>query len=286
MTPSYAAAVLGACALVCSTPVPAAQFNVLLFTKSTAWHHDAVHAGVTAVRELGQLHDFEVFWTADAARVMNDAELAKFQAVVFLLTTGDVLDDAQQAAFERFIRRGGGFVGVHSAADTEYDWQWYTRLVGRMFHIHPQVQTAMLQVEGRDFPGMERFAPRTLFTDEWYEFGPARSAGLTYLLSVDETSYRPQARWPDREGKGMGSFHPISWYQHYDGGRAFYTGLGHMAATYRDPLFLHHLYGGIYWAATGRGIAGHGARPSGARSAGQDREQHQAQPGERDQPHE
>lgn len=276
-----AAAALAACALA-ALPAGAAQFKVLLFTKSTAWHHDAVHAGVGAVRELGQLHDFEVFWTADAARVMNDAELARYQAVVFLLTTGDVLDPAQQAAFERFIRRGGGFVGVHSAADTEYDWPWYTKLVGHMFHVHPEVQSAVLQVERRDFPGMERFAPRNLFTDEWYEFGPARSAGLTYLLSVDETSYRPRVRWPDREGKGMGAFHPVSWYQYYDGGRAFYTALGHMAATYRDPLFLHHLYGGIYWAATGRGIAAHPPAPS----AGQDRVQHQAQPGQRDQPHE
>lgn len=251
-----ALAVAGACLAALAMPLQAAQFKVLLFTKSVAWHHDAVHAGVSAVQELGRLHDFDVFWTADAARVMNDAELANYQAVVFLLTTGDVLDDAQQAAFERFIRRGGGFVGVHSAADTEYDWPWYTRMVGHMFHVHPEVQTAVLKVEHTNFPGMERFPARTLFTDEWYEFGPARSDRLVYLLSVDEASYRPQATWPDRAGKGMGAFHPVSWYQHYDGGRAFYTGLGHMAATYRDPLFLHHLFGGIYWAATGRGIAG------------------------------
>lgn len=252
-------------ACVLPSPAQAAQFNVLLFTKSTAWHHDAVHAGVTAVQELGKLHDFEVFWSADAGRVMNDAELAKYQAVIFLLTTGDVLDAAQQAAFERFIRRGGGYVGVHSAADTEYDWPWYTRMVGHMFHVHPAVQTAIVKVEDANFPGMERFAPRNLFTDEWYEFGPARSKDLVYLLSVDEGSYRPQTTWPDRVGKGMGAFHPISWYQYYDGGRAFYTGMGHMAATYRDPVFLHHLYGGIYWAATGRGIGAGQAGPRAAR---------------------
>lgn len=246
-----------ACALVLVLVVPAraAQFNVLLFTKSTAWHHDAVHAGVSAIQALGKRHDVNVFWTADAGRVMTDAELGKYQAVIFLLTTGDVLDAPQQAAFERFIRRGGGFVGVHSAADTEYDWPWYTKLVGHMFHIHPEVQTAVLKVERTNFPGMERFAPRNLFTDEWYEYGPARSDQLVYLLSVDEASYRPQADWGDRKGKGMGAFHPISWYQYYDGGRAFYTGLGHLAGTYEDPTFLQHLFGGIYWAATGRGIA-------------------------------
>lgn len=242
-------------AAVLAVPAHAAQFSVLLFTKSTAWHHDAVHAGVSAIQALGKRHDVDVFWTADAARAMNDAELGKHQAVIFLLTTGDVLDPAQQAAFERFIRRGGGFVGVHSAADTEYDWPWYTRMVGHMFHIHPEVQTAVLKVEQANFPGMERFAPRTLFTDEWYEYGPARSDQLVYLLSVDESSYRPYAKWDGREGKGMGSFHPVSWYQYYDGGRAFYTGLGHLAGAYDDPAFLHHLFGGIYWAATGRGIA-------------------------------
>ena len=250
MKSSFVAPALLCASLLAGAPAHAEQFKVLVFTKTAGWHHDAVHAGVTAVEELGKLHDFQVFWTADPARVMNDAELSKYQAVVFLLTTGDVLDDKQQAAFERYIRKGGGYVGVHSASDTEYGWPWYTKMVGHMFHVHPAVQTAVLQVRERNFPGMERFAPRTLFTEEWYEFGPATSSKLTYLLSVDESTYRPETS----KGKGMGGFHPVSWYQAYDGGRAFYTALGHMAATYRDPVFLHHLYGGIYWAATGRGF--------------------------------
>ena len=247
---SFTAAALLCASILGTAPAHAQQFKVLLFTKTAGWHHDAVHAGVSAVQELGKLHDFEVFWTADAGRVMKDAELAKYQAVVFLLTTGDVLDEAQQAAFERYIRKGGGFVGVHSASDTEYGWPWYTKMVGHMFRVHPAVQTAVLQVRERNFPGMERFAPRSLFTDEWYEFGPATSKDLTYLLTVDESTYKPETG----KTKGMGAFHPISWYQPYDGGRSFYTALGHIAATYRDPVFLHHLYGGIYWAATGKGL--------------------------------
>ncbi|UGQ49100.1 ThuA domain-containing protein [Massilia endophytica] len=248
------AAALALSGMLCMQGALAEQFNVLLFTKTAGWHHDSIHAGVTAVQELGKLHDFGVFWTADAERVFNDKELAKYQAVVFLLTTGDVLTEAQQAAFERYIKAGGGYVGVHSASDTEYKWPWYTKMVGRMFHVHPAVQTAVLKVEDRNFPGMERFAPRSLATEEWYEFGPAQSDRLTYLLSVDESTYKPQTKWPDREGKGMGSFHPVSWYQPYDGGRAFYTALGHLPATYGDPVFRHHLYGGIYWATTGRGF--------------------------------
>jgi type 1 glutamine amidotransferase len=115
-----------------------------------------------------------------------------------------------------------------------------------MFDHHPAIQTAVLKVEDRNFPGMERFAPRNLVTEEWYAFKPA-TGKLNYLLTVDEASYKPGP-------KGMGAFHPVSWYQHFDNGRSFYTALGHLPASYSDPLLRHHLYGGIYWAATGNGF--------------------------------
>jgi type 1 glutamine amidotransferase len=232
----------------------AEQFSVLLFSKTAGWHHESILEGVKAIRGLGQLHDFTVFWTEDAKRVFNNAELKKYKAVIFLSTTGDALNDEQQAAFERYIKAGGGFVGIHAAADTEYDWPWYTKMVGHMFHIHPAVQSATIKVENPNFPGMDRFAKRFLFTEEWYEFDAARSTNLKYLLSVDEKTFSPYAKWGPKEGKGMGAFHPIAWYQEYDGGRAFYTALGHLPATYGDVNFLHHVYGGIYWAATGKGF--------------------------------
>ena len=240
--------------LLASAAANAAQFKAVLFTKTDGWHHDSINAGVTAVQELAKLHDFEVFWTEDASRWCNDKELAKYQVVIFLLTTGDVLNDEQQAAFERYIQKGGGFVGIHSASDTEYEWPWFTKMVGHMFHIHPAVQTATLQVEERNFPGMDRFAKRFLFTDEWYEFGPPTSNNLKFLLSLDEKTYKPAANWGVKKGEGMGDFHPIAWYQNYDGGRSFYTALGHLPATYSDSNFMHHIYGGIYWAATGNGF--------------------------------
>jgi type 1 glutamine amidotransferase len=239
--------------LIATTAARAEQFSVALFTKTAGWHHESINEGVQAVRALGQLHDFKVFWTEDPTRVFKDEELKKYKAVIFLSTTGDALNNDQQAAFERYIKAGGGFVGIHAAADTEYDWPWYTKMVGHMFHIHPAVQSATMKVENANFPGMDRFAKRFLFTEEWYEYDAPRSK-LNYLLSVDEKTFKPYAKWGPKEGKGMGNFHPIAWYQEYDGGRAFYTGLGHLPATYSDANFLHHVYGGIYWAATGNGF--------------------------------
>lgn len=233
----------------------AEQFKVLVFSKTAGWHHESIPAGVAAIQRLGQMHDFGVFWTEDANRVMNDQELAKYQVVVFLLTTGDILNAEQKAAFERYIRAGGGFVGVHSAADTEHGWPWYARLVGRMFQAHPANQTATLVVQDANFPGMDRFPKRFLFTEEWYQFGPPRAEGLKLLLTVDESTYQPATEWGGKPVAPMGARHPISWYQQVDGGRSFYTALGHLPATYGDERFQHHLFGGIYWAATGKGFS-------------------------------
>jgi type 1 glutamine amidotransferase len=149
------------------------QFNVLLFTETDGWHHQSINEGVDAMRAMAERHHFTVDWQEDS-RVFNDERLQQYQAIVFLMTTGDILTDEQQTAMERFIQSGKGFVGIHSASDTEYDWDWYTKMVGRTFHSHPYIQTAELQVLARDFPGMARMPDRFLWTDEWYEFGAER----------------------------------------------------------------------------------------------------------------
>jgi uncharacterized protein len=242
-------------ALAASVSAYAEQFNTLLFTKAAGWHHDSIQTGVAAIKELGELHGFNVFWTEDANRVFNDKELAKYKVVIFMLTTGDVLNDQQQSAFEKFIRAGGGYVGIYSASDTEYGWPWYTKMVGHMFRGHARSQTATMQVEDYNFPGMDRFPKRFLATEVWYDFDAALVDNLHYLLTVDETTYDPVVVSSNPpKSKGMGVFHPISWYHEYDGGRAFYTGLGHIPATFKDANFTHHIYGGIYWAATGKGF--------------------------------
>ena len=239
--------------LFTSQVLSAQQFKVFLFTKTAGWHHESIHEGVAAIRKLAERNNFQVDWQENADFV-TEKNLEKYQVIIFLNTTADILNDEQQKAVEKFIQSGKGFVGIHSASDTEYGWPWYTKMVGMMFKIHPEQQTAYLRVLDHNFPGMERFPKKLLWTDEWYEFSAAKSTDLKFLVTVDEKTYNPNAKWGDNVGKGMGDFHPISWYHPYDGGRAFYTALGHIPATFSDQTFLDHIYGGIYWAATGKGI--------------------------------
>lgn len=229
------------------------QFKVLLVTTTRGWHHESVHAGVLAIQQLGVKNFFDVvlFENPDG---FTDQYLEQFKVVIFLNTTGDIFDSTQQKVMERFIQSGKGYVGIHSASDTEYDWDWYTKLVGRMFYIHPLIQTAKINIADTTFPGLQGFTGNKLWTDEWYEFGPDKITGLHTILTIDETSYNPKVEWANRnkKGVGMGKIHPISWYHNFDGGRSFYTALGHLPVVYSDPAFLNHLYAGIYWAATGK----------------------------------
>jgi uncharacterized protein len=231
----------------------AQQFKVLLFTRTNGWHHESIKDGVDAVRALAEKHDFVAEWQENPDW-FNDEQLKNYDAIIFLNTTGDILNASQQLAMEKFIKSGKGFVGIHSASDTEYDWEWYTKLVGRMFKIHPKNQTAYLKILSRRFPGLEDMHDRQMWTDEWYEFGEEKQKGLNYIISVDESTYDPNVQWGDKIGKPMGDLHPIAWYHEYDGGRSFYSALGHLPAVFHDAKYLTHLYGGIYWAATGKGI--------------------------------
>ena len=234
--------------------VSAQQFKVLLMTKTEGWQHLSIPDGTRAMKQLAERHAFAVD-VVETPTAFNDKNLEQYSAIVFLNTTGNILNADQKAAMEKFIKSGKGFVGIHSASDTEYGWEWYTKLVGMMFKIHPKQQTAYLKVEDANFPGMERFPKKLLWTDEWYEFQARKVDDLKILVSVDEKTYDPNANWGGgKEGKGMGSLHPISWYHNFDGGRAFYTALGHIPLVYSDQTFLDHVYGGIYWAATGKGL--------------------------------
>jgi type 1 glutamine amidotransferase len=235
----------------CMTMGQQKQFKALLVTTTRGWHHESLHSGVLAIQDLGKRNFFDVVLFEDP-KGFTDKFLEQFQVVIFLNTTGDIFDSAQQTVIEHFIQSGKGYVGIHSASDTEYDWDWYNKLVGRMFHIHPVIQTARINILDNSFPGLQGFAGNKLWTEEWYEFGPEKITGLNYILAVDESTYNPKVQWADKKGEGMGKLHPVAWYHTYDGGRSFYTALGHMPTDFSDPAFLNHLYAGIFWAATGK----------------------------------
>ncbi len=223
--------------LVASVGTIYAKPKVLVFCKTAGYHHNSIAAGVKAIMKLGRKNDFDVDSTTDATKFTSD-NLKQYAAVIFLSTTGDVLNDTQQAEFEKYIRNGGGFVGVHAATDTEYDWQWYGNLVGAYFKSHPAQQMATIQVIDTNFIATKGLPTEWKRFDEWYNF-KWMATDLHILLKIDETSYK---------GGEMNGNHPMSWYHAYDGGRAFYTELGHTDESYADPLYLNHLLGGIKYA--------------------------------------
>jgi len=202
------------------------------------FHHASIPVGIDAIIKLGQENGFDVDTTTNSDK-FNDDTLKQYSAVIFLSTTGHVLDYRQRAAFERYIQAGGGFVGVHAATDTEYDWGWYGRLVGAYFNGHPKPQEAKFIIKDRNFPAT-KFFKDTVWTrtDELYNFKKI-NPDIHVLVTIDEKSY---------EGGTNGAFHPMSWYHDYDGGRSFYTEMGHTDESYSEPLYLKHLLGGIEYA--------------------------------------
>ncbi|MDX1429526.1 MAG: ThuA domain-containing protein, partial [Rhodothermales bacterium] len=220
--------------------------QVLVYSKTLGWRHDSIPAGQEAIRQLGRAHGFRVDLTEDATR-FTDSTLAGYGAIIFLNTTLDVLDTEGQVALMRYIQAGGGYVGIHSAADTEYDWPWYGQLVGAYFDGHPNnpnVREGIITVVDSSHSAPADLPGEWIRRDEWYDYRCVNPS-VNVLLTVDEKSYKRPAEKPDSAP------HPIAWYHEFDGGRAFYTGLGHTAASYSEPQFLQHLLGGIRYALGG-----------------------------------
>lgn len=216
--------------------------QVLVFSKTAGYRHASIPAAAAAIQQLGLDNGFTVD-VSESSAIFNDADLTAYKAVVFMLTTGDVLNLDEQAVFERYIAAGGGYVGIHSASDTESGWGFYSGLVGASFNNHPASrQLATVKVADRVHPSTASLPERWTVTDEWYNF-KANPRGLVHVLAtLDESTY---------SGGQMGFDHPISWCQGYKGGRSWYTGMGHDSSTYSDPQFLTHLLGGIQFATAG-----------------------------------
>jgi len=211
--------------------------KVLIFCKTAGFHHSSIAVGVIAIQKLGAENNFDVDSTTDGNKFTVE-NLKQYAAVIFLSTTHDVLNDEQQKAFIHYIESGGGFVGVHAATDCEYNWQWYGNLVGAYFDSHPAQQDAIIDVVDSTNIATKHLPKKWKRFDEWYNFKWIEP-NLHILLTIDETSYT---------GGKNPAYHPMAWYHEYDGGRAFYTELGHTDASYSDPLYLQHLLGGIQYA--------------------------------------
>jgi type 1 glutamine amidotransferase len=239
MGPCFIVALL--LALVITTDGYAASFKksprLLVFSKTAGFRHDCIPVAKLAMIKLGQENGFAVDTTEDAS-VFNDKDLKRYAAVLFLNTTGNVLNDEQQAAMEKYIHNGGGYMGIHAATDTEYEWPWYNKLAGAWFTSHPKQQQATLLVVDRNNDATRHLQEKWSRWDEWYNFKDL-NPDVHVLIKIDESSY---------EGGKNGDNHPMSWYHDFEGGRAFYTELGHTKESYADPLYLQHVLGGLRYA--------------------------------------
>ena len=211
--------------------------QILVFTKTSGWRHSSIEAGVKALKKLGEKDGFEVTQTEDAFSFHPD-NLIKYQLVLFLSTTLEVLNDTQEKAFENYISQGGAFMGIHAAADTEYEWPFYGKLVGAYFESHPNdpnVLTAQMRVLDPNHPATKNLPLSWTRADEWYNYKNINPA-IKVLINLEEDSY---------SGGTNGAKHPIAWCHESLGGRAFYTGGGHTEASFEEAIFLDHLSGGI-----------------------------------------
>jgi len=215
----------------------AQEKRVLVFFKTMKYYHESIPAAIAAIEKLGTEHRFYVDTTTDG-RKFNDENLQKYTTVIFLSTTGTTLDTVQRIAFRRYIEAGGGYMGIHAASTSDKDWTWYGNLVGAVFKNHPTPQEGYVIVTDKNNPATRGLPARWKRMDEWYNFIKIPT-DVHVLLCADETTY---------QGGTNGTYHPLAWYHEYDGGRSFYTALGHFADSYSDPLYLGHIWGGLQYA--------------------------------------
>lgn len=218
--------------------ISAQESEVLLFYKTEGFHHQSIPTGIETIKNLGKTNNFEVTATNDAVAFSSE-NLEKYDLVIFLNTTGNVLNEKQQNAFETYMKKGGNYFGIHAAADTEFNWPWYGKLVGAYFVSHPKVQEAKIRVEKANHPSVAHLPQVWIRKDEWYNFKNINPR-IIVLLSLDESSY---------QGGKNGKKHPIAWYHKLDGGgTAIYTGGGHTVQSYSEPAFREHVLQSILFA--------------------------------------
>ncbi|KAF6823317.1 glycosyl hydrolase [Colletotrichum musicola] len=231
-----------------SLPQPP-PFRVLVFSKTAGFRHDSIPAGISSISALGtRTGRFVVDATEDAESAITPASLSRYKTVLFLHTTGlDLLNNEQIAALKGYVRNGGGFVGVHAAASGMKGDEWYGKLVGAHFDFHPEPEEGTVVVEDPGHfimsSGPHACANTTRrWTDEWYNFltHPRKNESLHILGRGDPSTFA---------GGDMGDDHPLMWCQEFDGGRSFYTALGHYDEAYQDEWFMGQILRAILWTA-------------------------------------
>lgn len=215
------------------------KIRVLVFTKANGFIHESRIAGAEAIKKLEKEFQFIVTKSEDSL-LFRKNELDKFDVIVFLSTSGNILDEEGKYSFVEFIRNGGGFVGIHGATTTEYDWVWFNKLIGAHFDKHPKIQRAVMNILNPNTLSTQHLPNQWVWTDEWYNWRNELSPEIEVLITVDETTY---------EGGKHEKFHPICWRHKFEGGRSWYTAIGHSAESYNDNDFLKHIAGGIMWAS-------------------------------------
>ncbi|HMH32693.1 MAG TPA: ThuA domain-containing protein [Puia sp.] len=233
----FALVILSTCFMLTGFMHKKANPKILIFSKTNGFRHSSIPVGIAAIKKLGAENGFDVDATEDSTW-FNSATLKQYAVLLFLSPTGTVFGPAEEKALQEYIHNGGGYVGIHAATDCEYKWPWYGQLAGAYFKSHPKQQQAKLLVVNKNHPATQ-FLPDTWERfDEWYNFKDL-SPKVTVLMKLDESSYT---------GGENGDNHPVCWYQEFEGGKAFYTALGHTDASYADPVYLKHILGGIQYA--------------------------------------
>lgn len=220
--------------------------HVLVFTKNgKGYVHENIPASIAGIQKLGVDNGFRVDTTTDAA-LFTDDNLKKYDAIIFSNTNNDVFDtEAQKVAFMRYIQAGGGFMGIHSASGTERKWKWFKLMLGATFLRHPPFQKFTVHVLDKKHPATKNLSPQWETSDECYYFKEINPAVKVLLVSdissIKENDAKNNA--PDI----FGNRYPCAWYHEFDGGRIFYTALGHSKDDYANPTYLAHLMDALKW---------------------------------------
>ena len=217
------------------------SLRILVFSKTEDFRHiESIETGITTLKKMGEEHNVLVDTTEDAS-LFNEQKLKNYNAVIFLNVSGAIFNPEQRIAFQRYIEAGGGFMAIHASTDAERDWPWYNELIGAYFNSHPKVQKGIFQVVDKTHPATDSLPEHFELTDEFYNFQQV-NPDIKVLVKIDETSY---------QGGNMGENHPMVWYHDYDGGRSFYTEMGHTAESYNSPEVKKIIWGGLYYAMGG-----------------------------------